>query len=295
MTTIQNISHDPCVLPTLSIKDEKNEAIKKLAIAAFKELVIGLAFAGVACVFCSTPIGIALALGSVVTMVAVNTFFRAVAKAEEKHLHKLEPLKTVAAEKEKKFSRSFINICNWTSAATFSTVFAYTAGIVIHEIGHALAVLLLFKNPSIAIGVNPWQNGLTTWTAGALSKIGQLFGLKEAKLIVAAAGTALILFVSLGLFIAGHVLKDKHPKICQYLNMMGMMNLVIHIEYALSALASTSDASNDFGALKAGGITPLVSVAVLIGLPILVKGMLVLVDHLKKRTPMKLPIMSLKA
>lgn len=295
MSTIQTISQNPSFLPILSIKDEKRETIKKLAIAAFKELAIGLACAGLACVFCSNPIGIALAVGGVVAMVAVNTLFRAVAKVEEKHLRKIEPLKTPEAEKEKKFSRSFIEMCNWTSAATFATVFAYTAGIAIHEIGHALAALLLFKNPSISISVNPWQNGLTTWIEGGLSVVGRLLGVKEARLVIAAAGTALILFVSLGLFIAGHVLKDKHPKICKYLNMIGIMNLVIHIQYALSALTGSTDSAHDFGSLKAGGVPPLVSVAVLIGLPLLVKGMLLLVDHLRAHTPIAKPMMPVKA
>ena len=295
MNAIENIYQQPCFLPYLSITDEKREVLKTLAIAAFKELAIGFACAGLACVFCASSTGLAMALGSVVAMVAVNTLFRAAVKQEEKYLHKIDRFKTPRAEKQKKLSKSLITLFNYTSAMSFATVFASTAGIAIHEIGHALAAVLLFKNPSVSISVNPWKNGLTTWSGGSLSRVGKLCGFKEARLMVAAAGAVLILGMSLGLFIAGHVLKDKHPKVCQYLNMIGIMNLIIHVEYALSALGSNKDPSHDFVALKAGGIHPFVSVAVLVGLPAFVKGMLLLVDHLNKHTPISRPSTCLKA
>ncbi|MEI8301331.1 MAG: hypothetical protein WCG10_06995, partial [Chlamydiota bacterium] len=278
-----------------SITDEKREIINQLAIAAFKELAVGFACAGLACVFCASSTGIAMAFCSVVAMVAVNTLFRASAKDEEKYLYKIERLNTPKAEKQKRVSRSLITLFNYASAMSFATVFASTAGIAIHEIGHALAAVLLFKNPSVSISVNPWKNGLTTWSSGPLSKVGKLCGLKEAKLMVAAAGAVLILAMSLGLFVASHVLKDRHPKVCQYLNMIVIMNLIIHIQYALSALGTHADPSHDFVALKAGGIHPFVSVAVLVGLPVFVKGTLLLVDHLKKHTPISRPMTVLKA
>lgn len=288
MTAIQSNNQNLYFPYNSSRKDEKHEAIQKLVKTTFKELAVGLAFAGVACLFCSNPAGIVLALGSVVGMVAINAIFRGIAHAEGKLLHKIERCKTPEAEKQKKASKAFIEVCNAVQPVAFATVFAETAGILIHEIGHALASLILFAKPNLSISINPWKNGVTNWTVSQLSKIGSFFGLKEAKLIVAAAGTLLILATSIGLFVAAHFLKDKHPKACQYMNMIGIMDLAVHIQYVISGLVST-DPSNDFGALKAGGISPYVSLAALVGLPLFIKGMLVLVDYLRKHTHITLP------
>ena len=281
MNAIKNIVNIPLFLPIPIVNDEKHEAIKKIAIAALKELVFGLAFTGVACLFGATPVGIALAIGSVVAMVAVNVLFRGMALSFSKRLCKIEVIQTPAAIKEKKFLRAALDIYNLLCASTFSIVYLGTAATVVHETGHAVAASLL-TNGSVSITVNPFRGGVTNYFLSKLSTLGHYFGLKETKLIISAAGAAFTLITSLTFFVIGHYIARSHPKLAVYLNMIGVVGILQETLYAMQALSTQSSSSHDFWALRQGGVHPLVSVTFLIGLPLLVKGMLILADHLLK-------------
>lgn len=286
VSVIKNSSLNTSVFPVISKKSEKAEEIKKIALAALKELVIGLAFAAVACIFCSNPVGIAIAVASVVGMVAINVIYRVLESSLKKDLVKLEPIKTPKAEQFKKELDTGLTASMYARAVNFALVFNAMAGILLHELGHALAALILFKNPSISINVNPWKNGVTTYMTGVLSALGRRLGLNNALLVVAAAGTALVLVASVGLFIAGHVLKGRYPQMAAYLNMAGIVSIINAIAYALTPLLGSTESGNDFGVLAAGGIHPLLSIGVLIGIPLLIKGMLLAIDYLiKHATP----------
>ena len=113
-----------------------------------------------------------------------------------------------------------------------------------------------------------------------MSALGKALGIKNAYLAVSAAGAAFTLMASLVLFTVAHLVHHKYPRIAAYLNCAGVLSVISEACYAFTAILGSSLNGHDFNDLKAGGISPWISIAILIGVPLIFKGMLMLTEHI---------------
>ena len=150
-------------------------------------------------------------------------------------------------------------------------VSATGANIFAHEAGHAIAADLMFQNANPHISVTPLKGGVTRFTAGALSDLGQSQGREAALSIVAGAGPMVDVAVSMVSFAAGYAIRKQHPIVGRTMMGYAAMNMLNDVLYAGSALGASTVAlaktGNDFANLAVhAGIPPVVSVAVLAAL-----------------------------
>jgi len=259
-----------------------NETIKKVALSCLQEFGIGLAIAGVTCFFVATPWGI----GSIFLALGISTvlglWLRLAEASEVAHEEFLQQFPN--AQRQQTISRIFQELFRWTRALHFGTLYLGTAGILVHEAGHATAVTALFKNGRPSIFIHSFAGGgKTRYFTAKLSSLGNALGLRKALLLVTAAGALATLSVALLFMTVAHFLKKVHPQIAKYLNVAALVTVLNEFFYALSAL-SQKGSSHDFANLwQKGGIHPLLSALFLLGVPLFVKGTLCAIDYARNR------------
>ncbi len=272
------ISADQKPQASLSAKATAWKIIKEVARVSLTELAVSFAFVSVTSFFLTTPAGASLLIISALAIVAINTVVRS-----------LGGVFAFCAERNQnphsfssKFCRHSLTVCNYIAPLNFSILDSTTRDLVIHEGGHLVAASLLYKNAQPEIIVRPFQGGATSFWTNGLTKLGQFFGEKGSRLIVAGAGPAAAVLVNSAHIGIAHAIRKTHPNLSRYLKVTAIISLVGHIFYALSALTPKNHMpAHDFVALRAGGIHPVASIVAMVALPIIVKLGLCAYDHLK--------------
>lgn len=144
--------------------------------------------------------------------------------------------------------------------------------IAIHEGGHALAALSLFRQAQPEIRISPFRGGQTSFVVSeGVSKLGKLFGEKGSLLFVGAAGMMASTIFAMIEFATAFAIQDQFPKISQFLTYHGISQLLNEIIYGITALIMhIPDLSHDFVRLwELGGIHPIIPIALMIALPLL--------------------------
>lgn len=163
------------------------------------------------------------------------------------------------------------SIAEWMTGANFALCTGFNTQNLIHEIGHAIAALSVYKNPRPVIEMIPFGKSITHLQKSALNNFGKMIGPAAATCIKVASGPLLALSVSTAIFAMGLALKNTHPILAKYLVTWGLVDFCNLSEYAYSALAAApSDFGHDFVHLKIFGLNPTVAVIAIVAIPILI-------------------------
>lgn len=121
----------------------------------------------------------------------------------------------------------------------------------LHEAAHALAAGLLHASAPIRIEVVPFVGGATHLGAAALGEWGRELGAEVTRLVIASAGPAGDVLLSLTLMAVGYRLRWLAPAAGRAMMGMSMGVMVFPITYALGTLVRTPGPRHDFAAIEA--------------------------------------------
>ncbi len=246
----------------------KDQLIGQIARASIADTVASAAMVTITCFFAVTPgVQLILVVWTIGLLVA-KILTRAGTAYLEYQLRVLRDITTPEAIENKQNFEFFKKVLSFLGLFLSGSLYSTTLGTLVHESGHALAANLLFMNPSARIDITGIGEGVTHWWVSSLTSLGEVFGPKNARLLVSAAGSGLALLTSLGMIVAAHNLKEQHPEVSNHFYAMAFTTIVDHAGYALSALFFVFS-GHDFATLAAGGIHPLFSLFVIIALPLL--------------------------
>ena len=171
-------------------------------------------------------------------------------------------------------------------SSLFGLLYLFSIEPLIHELGHALSALCLFKNAFPKINIFPFIGGAVSLKAETLTSLGEKLGTQTCEAVFAATGGSASLFASLLLFIISHKTKKNRPTLSEYSYMMGMYSLVNLGSYATSALWTTKNClEHDFIRLWVkGGVHPLISLSFIVFLPIFIKVMMIVFDRIQAKS-----------
>lgn len=234
------------------------EVFKKTLI----ETAVTAAIVGVVSVFVFSGAGIVLMAASAGAMLLFNVLVR-ITIAELVYHNNIDP-----SDKKK----ALIEALGYLAPTSFGIITANTSDILIHEAGHAIAAKAVFANSQPTIVVNPYEGGATSYYISGLTELGKKIGFRNSDLAVTAAGAGLGLTVSAILLTGSYALAGSHPELSKYLFVSSLFNIANHAVYALSALwTPLTDSGHDFVHLSLHGISPILSFAGIIAIPIVIK------------------------
>lgn len=241
---------------------DRDQIIQKIAWEVFFECLATFAVAAVACVFTATPAAIGFIVGAAMIQVILNLALRS--------------LGTFIENREEGLSA----MLSWGAAFNFSWGTGIYKQTIIHELGHALGALAVYRNARPKITLLPFFGGNTRFFPQHLSAWGRKLGPEKALAVVTAAGPGLTLIASSLELSAGILNYEKHPKLSRYLMIMAAFDFFWHANYALSALnAPMNILSHDFVRLRLYGLNPVVAAIGIIAIPILIAGGLCLLKR----------------
>lgn len=230
------------------------EKIKQIGAVCFCQLAASLAIGLVVCSFVATPMGVSVLFSAMCVQFCVTFFFQALAA-----------FPALAA------SNQNLSVVEWASPFAFSILTGINAQVLLHETGHLLAALTLYKKSRPTIEVFPFMGGLTKYYKRSLSPTGKILGPSLANLIVVASGPGLTLLVSSILLFTGLVIKKSYPELSKTLVCWGVIDCLNHAQYAYSAIrANPSDLSHDFLQLWIMGLHPMAATIGILAIPLLV-------------------------
>ncbi|MBI5274435.1 MAG: hypothetical protein HY860_05215 [Chlamydiales bacterium] len=256
----------------------KKKLIIQVTTATLTEAILSVAMVAITCLFIITPGAQVTFIALAVGILAFNAFLRISSAYAQ---YQIEALKNSTAPHDMEITKkytAFNNIVSFLCPTSFAVLYDNSLATLIHEEGHALTANLLFQHAKPNITITGPGSGYTQWWPLSLSTLGEKIGLDNAKLMVSAGGSGLAVLSTLGLIVAAHCLQKNHPQISKHLYAMAFMNVITTAIYALSALFPPYSQGHDFAALAAGGIHPLLSFAIIILLPLLLLGLLHLID-----------------
>lgn len=236
---------------------EKNreELTEKVVRAAFQDVLLGLTLSTITAPFVLTRIGLITLFSLPLALTVANAFYRTLSIINPHHCNVF-------------FS--------YAPAVSFGMVDLSTRQVLIHEGGHALAHKLFYKHVKVSIEVYPLIGGVTKFSRMKdLTEWGLATRREWIGPIISAAGPLATMVVGLPTLILGHYQGGEFGK---YLQTSVFLSVLSDAIYALEALSSPTKSSHDFGNLKRAGIHPLTSAATVILIPLLLKGILLLID-----------------
>ncbi len=145
---------------------------------------------------------------------------------------------------------------------------------LIHEGGHALMALALFRKANPKIQFHPFGPGQTNYAISyGLTSLGKMLGRQTALLAVAAAGILFTTLTALVEFAISRDLQEHFPRVAECLNLHAQVQILHDLLYCFSTFTTdANDLSHDLMTLwQDGGIHPLAPVALMIGLPVIQK------------------------
>ena len=257
-------------LPVLALPlPEVSDVIKNIAVKCLKDFAASLACGVIVSLFVvAAPSGLAFTLGATLIQLAVSAFFHSVGafvsyKAQQGNEYQIH------------YER-IASICEWITGINFAFFTGYNTQTLIHESGHALATLLVYKNPRpmielYPIVIYPLVGGANQFYKTGLSGFGKTIGPAAATCLVFASGPGLTLLLSSVLLAVGIAMKEKYPAFSKYLITWSVLDFVVHATYAYSAVSANQwNLSHDFVHLSIFGLNPVAAAIGLIVIPIVI-------------------------
>jgi hypothetical protein len=155
----------------------------------------------------------------------------------------------------------------------------------IHELGHALAAISLFKRPEVSIIVKPFSHGETSYyVSNGLTRLGQMLGKEKCILFTTAAGIMASTLFGMTEFACAYGIQDRYPTLSHWMNYHALSQIMNDVVYGMTAfIARRSDLSHDFVRLwQTGQIHPLIPISLMIALPLLEVALFELLEHRKR-------------
>lgn len=157
-----------------------------------------------------------------------------------------------------------------------ANLFAFLAGshlqMILHELGHALASRIVFKNPQPRVKIEPFVAGNTKYNTTELTWVGKRLGRIRALALSVIAGPGAAWFMSSMAMLIGRVTEGRCPKLAAYLIAYGRSDLFAHAFYAFNAhFSSSARRSHDFFLLSKVGLPPSVFGVILVATPLLIE------------------------
>ncbi len=249
-----------------------NKLVKEVALSSLKEFIVSGVITGIACHFVAVAAIPTLLIGTI-SILAINIFSRSLSAYMILIMHR---------EGEDNPQLNFIyQLSQCICPMSFSALENTTTGVLVHEAGHALAAMTVYKDARASIEVFPFMGGVTRFYRGSLTAVGEQLGARVSRLCVTAAGPLAGILVASGEIGLAHYVQDDHPQLSLYLLSMGIMSIAQHVIYALSALWEKSPSpGHDFVQLwRLGGIHPIQAAICMVALPMLVKTMIFSIDY----------------
>ena len=135
---------------------------------------------------------------------------------------------------------------SWFAKFSVVNIFGLTGpSIAIHEMGHALMALTLFKGSRPHISVTPFEGGWTTFKLAHLSRLGSLLGMRTSLALVMAGGLIASTVTAMVGMTLSHYLKDSYPTVSRFLELFAYVQLFNDILYG--CLLYTSPSPRDRG------------------------------------------------
>jgi hypothetical protein len=228
-------------------QDPPRNAITTIAIECLKELALSLTLsAGIAC-FVPSPAGIGLVAGALLIQTIASLFFHSLNEYVE--------------------GSSF---CDWALGANFALLIGLNVQTLIHELGHVLAALALYKRASPTILIDPFSGGLTQFYKTSLTSFGQKIGPAGATCLVILSGPGFALLISSALLLIGLAMKEKYPRFSKYLISWSLLDFFNHAHYAYSAhWTAQTKLNHDFIHLSVFGLNPTVASVAIVAIPVM--------------------------
>lgn len=239
------------------------DIVKKIAISCLKELAISLALGVVVAMFVPFAGGITLMVSAALVQVAVSAFFHGLGAYASNKIAE-------GGTNLKHFER-ILSVCEWITGVNFAIFTGFNAQTLIHESGHAMAALSVYKRARPAIEVYPFLGGITQFYKTSLTAFGKKLGPVAATCLIIASGPGFTLLISSVLFAIGLALKEKYPQFGKYLIAWGIIDFLNHAHYAYSALhADPSNLSHDFVHLAIFGLNPVTAAIGILAIPVII-------------------------
>lgn len=144
--------------------------------------------------------------------------------------------------------------------------FHWTFGVLVHEMGHALAGKVLFPGAVTKIMWKGLGSGRTICFA---EKKWSFLSVATSLALKTAAGPFFHVVVSTALLVLGLYLRKSHPQIAQYLGVGAWCGVGEEIVYAQLTLDNPADDSLDFAKLWKAGLHPKVAMLGMVMVPII--------------------------
>jgi hypothetical protein len=240
-----------------------SDIIQKIALKCFKEFSVATASGLLISCFVGLPSGMTLLITATLAQFAVSLFFHSVGA--------FASYKAIERGRNQSYYEWTVSACEWITGSNFAIFTGYNAQTLVHETGHALASLLIYKRPRPLIEIYPFIGGITQFYKTSLSDFGKKIGPAAATCLVVASGPGLTLLVSAVLLAIGIALKEKYPQLSKYLICWSILDFVNHAFYAYTTLqAEPWNLSHDFVHLSIFGLHPVTATVGLIAIPIVI-------------------------
>jgi hypothetical protein len=212
-----------------------SDIIQKIALKCFKEFSVATASGLLISCFVGLPSGMTLLITATLAQFAVSLFFHSVGA--------FASYKAIERGRNQSYYEWTVSACEWITGSNFAIFTGYNAQTLVHETGHALASLLIYKRPRPLIEIYPFIGGITQFYKTSLSDFGKKIGPAAATCLVVASGPGLTLLVSAVLLAIGIALKEKYPQLSKYLICWSILDFVNHAFYAYTTLQAEPTSS----------------------------------------------------
>lgn len=171
--------------------------------------------------------------------------------------------------KEKIKNKSVAEI---VSSHVFAIVTGSNMHMLIHEMGHALASKLVFKNANPKITLFPPSHAITHYEMKKLTPLGKFLGKRKAVILSVAAGPCTSFLACSLAMIVGKVVENRFKELANYLIASGRMEFFSLAFLAISAYSSSSARkSQDYFLLSKAGIPPSLFATIFVATPLLIE------------------------
>lgn len=250
------------------------DIVQEVALKVLKEFAVTFVFGAIVALFVTSGADLVFLLSAALVQLVVSTFFHS--------LNAYAHYQTLETNANQARYKSLVSFSEWMNGLNFALFTGFNTQTVIHETGHALASLLLYKNPRPLIEIYPFAGGITQFYKTALSPLGQKLGAPMATCAVIASGPGLTLLISSGLMVLGIALLDTYPELGKTLVSWSLIDFLHHSFYAYTALqADPWNLTHDFVHLSIFGLHPGAASIGILAIPALIAlGM-----YLQRREP----------
>lgn len=263
-------------LPEYPVKEIITAIVKR----TFIDLAISLAFVATTAYFVTPPGLTSLVIAALATT-AINLLLRSLI---ERSRYQLFVAEHEGIEPDF-LDELIVSAGKYLPGLAVGTFYTMTTDMVIHEGGHALAMLALYKNSAPQIEIYPFLGGETSQHGAKLNNWGKALGAKTSEGIVTAAGAALSTVAVLFNIGMGFKLWKSNPEASHYFFWLAGLGVLQNTGYAFLGILMGKNGSGDFSVLWKFGINPLASMAVTIGVPLLMVGICLALKHYEKQQP----------